>query len=304
MKILIVCRYKAAYPCHVAPFIKEQTDALQQSGVNIEWFKIHGSYIKSIFPFFKKLKVTKPDIVHAHYGLSGLFANLQRRVPVVTTFHGSDINQRSIFLVSKLAMKLSRSLVFVTNALLAKSTHKTKSVVVPCGVDTSIFHFMPKDSARQQLNIPLDEKIALFSGRFDNPVKNAKLAIEAVSQIENLELFELKGYDRNDVAMLMNAVDVCLMTSHTEGSPQFIKEAMACNCPIVTVNVGDVNERLSGVDGCHVTDYNVQELVSCLVKSIERSNRTNGRKKLLTDKLDNEAIAQRLIAIYNQILCL
>ena len=101
---------------------------------------------------------------------------------------------------------------------------------------------------------------------------------------------------------MMCATDVLLMTSFSEGSPQVIKEAMACDCPIVSVDVGDVKERTEGVEGCYVSDTrNPQELSVLLKKALVFKGKTRGREKLLADGLDNESVVQRLIGIYENV---
>ena len=94
MKILIVC---SATNQQIAPFIKEQVENLQSYGEMVDFYFINkkgiDGYIRALPGLKSKIRKFKPDIIHAHYGLSGLFANLQRKVPVITTFHGSDINE-------------------------------------------------------------------------------------------------------------------------------------------------------------------------------------------------------------------
>ena len=146
------------------------------------------------------------------------------------------------------------------------------------------------------------KKFILFASAFDNAVKNAPLAKEAVSlmQNDNAELLELKGFSREEVTLLMCAADAFLMTSFSEGSPQVIKEAMACGCPIVSVDVGDVKERVGGVDGCYVADSREpQELSELLKRAKSYEGRTKGRERIEADGLDNRDVAERLMRIYN-----
>ena len=115
-----------------------------------------------------------------------------------------------------------------------------------------------------------------------------------------MDLLELKGYSREEVTLLMCAADVFLMTSFSEGSPQVIKEAMACGCPIVSVDVGDVQERVEGVDGCYVASTREpQELAVLLQKAFRFQGKTEGRKKMITDGLDNRQVADKLMSLYN-----
>jgi len=138
-----------------------------------------------------------------------------------------------------------------------------------------------KKEARQQLKLNQNEKLALFAGTFDNPIKNSGLAIEAVEQLPGVRLLELKGYNRKQVVSLINAVDVCLMTSFSEGSPQFIKEAMACNCPVVSVEVGDVKEMIADVPGCYLCSYDSNDLADKLQLVFLQETGFKGGKYLL-----------------------
>ena len=149
------------------------------------------------------------------------------------------------------------------------------------------------------------KRYILFAGDFNNHVKNAPLAKDAVSRLKNdrVELLELKGYSREEVTLLMCAADAFLMTSFSEGSPQVVKEALACGCPIVSVDVGDVRERTKGVEGCYVADSrHPQDLAGLLQKALLFEGKTHGREKVIADKLDNESVAQQLIGIYNKVL--
>jgi glycosyltransferase involved in cell wall biosynthesis len=95
---------------------------------------------------------------------------------------------------------------------------------------------------------------------------------------------------------LLNAVDVALMCSFMEGSPQFIKEAMACNCPIVSTDVGDVKEIIKNVPGCYITSFELDDVVEKLRLAFAYGKRTTGRGKI--QHLDNNIIARKVVEIY------
>lgn len=304
MKVLIVC---SANSGRIAPFIIDQAEALEREGVVADFFTIEGRGIKGYLTHLRllkmKMRIFQPDLLHAHYGLSGLLANLQRKVPVITTYHGSDINNDKVFRFSKLAIRFSAYNIFVSEKNLCKASKSTnKAALIPCGVDTDFFKPVDKWQARKKLNLCVDKKYILFSGAFSNTVKNPKLAIQAVSQLNNVELLELKGYSRDQVALFMNAVDAVLMTSFTEGSPQFIKEAMACNCPVVSVPVGDVSEIISGIDGCYLTSYNPVDVSEKLNLVINIDTKTNGRIRIIERGLDAETIAKKIVSIYRKVV--
>lgn len=306
MRILVVASYNKR---HFSPFIVEQVEALKKQGCEFEYFGLQGKgmmgYLKNLPVLKQKNKTFRPDIIHAHYGLSGLFANLQRGVPVVTTYHGSDINDKKVLPFSKVAMHLSAWNVYVSKKTMEIVKPRKKYSLLPCGIDLSDLQLTEKDEARKTMGLEAEKHYVLFSGAFDNEVKNAPLAKETVALLhdKNIELLELKGYSREEVTLLMCAADVFLMTSHTEGSPQVIKEALACGCPIVSVDVGDVRERTEGVGGCFIsTTRDAQELAELLQKALSFEGKTQGRERIIADGLDNRMVALQLIGLYERIL--
>ena len=302
MKILIVASHNKGY---YAPFIEEQAAALKRIGCDIEFFGVTGKGIKGYIAALPKLRKSfrsfEPDIVHAHYGLSGLLANLQRKVPVVTTYHGSDINEKSVLPFSRIAMRLSRFNIFVSQRTLEIAKPKKNYVLLPCGIDLDELQLTTKIEARKRLGLAEDGKYVLFAGAFDNPVKNYPLANSAMGLLPDADLIELKGYNREQVTLLMCAADAILMTSHTEGSPQVIKEAMACGCPVVSVDVGDVKELCGGTPGCFVCERSADALASGLAAAFGHE-RTEGRKRIIERGLTNELISEKLLKIYRSVL--
>lgn len=305
MKILIVASFNKG---RFAPFVIEQAEALRNVGCQIEYYGLQGKglsgYLKNLSSLKRKIKEFHPCIIHAHYGLSGLFANLQRHVPVLTTYHGSDINDPKAFRFSKLAIRFSAWNIFVSRKTLEIARPLNKFTLLPCGVDLSDLQLTSKTEARQKMNLIAGKKYVLFAGAFDNAVKNAPLAKEAVALLHdsNVELLELKGYSRDEVTILMCAVDVVFMTSISEGSPQVIKEAMACGCPIVSLDVGDVKERVNDVAGCYIASTREpQELADLLGKALTIEGKTRGREKIIADGLDNPQVVAQLLGIYNKI---
>jgi glycosyltransferase involved in cell wall biosynthesis len=310
MKVLIVCSGTQGI---LSPFVKDQMDSLAKLGIELKLFQINKKgfmgYISHLRPLKKIIKKYNPDIIHAHYGLSGLLANLQRRVPVVTTFHGSDINNPKVHKLSILANRLSKASIFVNKAMMNRTGKKQKSFLIPCGIDTSVFSPIPRDEARKIMNMAPDGIVILFSSAFDNAVKNYSLAKDACACVEKIinqkvTLIELKGYDRQQVHLLMNAADCALLTSFSEGSPQFVKEAMSCNRPIVATDVGDIAWLFGDEPGHFLTTFDDEDVSNNLRMALEfaeKVGQTNGRKRIMDLGLDSENIAKRLINVYKSI---
>ena len=300
MKVLFVARCKNG---RYAPFVTEQVEALEKQGIIGRFFGIRGKgiwgYLRQYREFLSAIRIFQPDIIHAHYGLCGLFANLQRRVPVVTTFHGSDINDARVRPLSKLAMRFSAFSIFVSQKNVETARPSKSFELIPCGIDLDDYPIVEKAEARQRMGLDADRRYVLFAGAFDNPIKNAPLAQAAVSLQPETQLLELKGYTREQVALLMQAVDAFLMTSFTEGSPQVIKEAMTCGCPIVSVDVGDVKERIEELDGCFLAEREPEDLADKSRGAIEFGKRTAGRGRIDSSGLTNEFVAQRILEVYN-----
>jgi glycosyltransferase involved in cell wall biosynthesis len=305
MKILIVHSGNVASSKHYT-FIKTQEDALRLQGCKTDFFQIKGKgllgYIKSRKKLLLKIKEFQPDIIHAHYGLSGLLANLQCKIPVVTTYHGSDINNPKVLRFSKISVRLSKFNIFVSQKNIDIVKPKKSCALIPCGVDTEQFKPLDKIECREKLGLKNNEKLVLFSGGFDKEVKNPALAKSAVALLSDVKLLELKGYTREQVCWLMNAVDAVLMTSRTEGSPQFIKEALAVNCPIVSVDVGDVKEVVGNTENGFICFRSEKVIAEALKEIFQTNKRTNGRNRIVELKLDNKDVAEKLINIYNNIL--
>lgn len=319
MKVLIVCSYRDFRKDGIIPYVKEQVNAISALGAECDYYLVHGKgaigYLKEIPALRKKIRKYQPDIIHAHYGLSGLLANLStRRIPVVVTCHGSDINVAKARKFSRLAIALAKWNIFVSQRTMdiVHGAERKNCSLIPCGVDLTEDQLTTRDAARKILGWKPSDKKVLFAGMYMDDVKGPELAKAAIARVNSeelrvksgeVELIEMRGYTREEVNRLMCAVDCLLMTSKTEGSPQVIKEAMACGCPIVSVDVGDVKERISGVDGCYIVNSRDQkEVAEAIQKAFSHMGKTTGREKILRDGLSNQQIATRIIEIYKNIL--
>ena len=303
MRVLIVARCKNG---RYAPFITEQVEAIEKQGVECRYFGIDGKgiigYLRQLPKLRKTIREFHPDIIHAHYGLCGLLANYQRRIPVVTTYHGSDINDPKVLLLSKRSIHRSRFNIFVSQKNVDIARPRKDYALIPCGINLEDYPIIDKAEARKRMGLSPSGKYVLFAGAFDNPVKNAPLAKAAMALVPEAELLEMKGFSRSQVAILMQAVDAFLLTSFTEGSPQVIKEALACGCPIVSVDVGDVRERIEGIDGCVISGRDPEALARSIKNALAYEGRTLGRSAIERSRLSSDVIAARIVSVYENLV--
>lgn len=308
MKVLVVCSGNAEnfeFKLHQA-FVYEQIESIKKV-FNIEYdtFFVKGKgvtgYLNNFPVIRKKIKSFSPDIVHAHFGLSGLLASMQRMAPVVITFHGSDAYLPKVRLLSRIAAGLARFNIFVSSKIQTRIKGKNEYSIIPCGINLDIFYPIEMKLTREKLNMEPQKRYILFSSNFTNSVKNCPLAFSAIEKLgTDCELIELKNRGRDEVNLLLNACNLLLLTSKTEGSPQIIKEAMACNCPIVATDVGDISEVIGNTEGCYISSFDPLDVTEKISLALQFNKRTNGREKI--KHFDNNIIAKQLFDIYQMVV--
>jgi teichuronic acid biosynthesis glycosyltransferase TuaC len=307
MKVLVVCSGNVEnldFKIHHS-FVYEQIESVRKDyRIEYDTFFIKGKgivgYLKNLKTLKNKIRDYSPDFVHAHFGLSGLLSCLQKIVPVVITFHGSDINVTKIKYLSRMAAVLSQHDIFVSDKLHDKIRGSKKYSIIPCGINLDSFYHIDKKEAREKLNMDPAKKYILFSSSFTNAVKNAALAFASIGLLKfNVEFIELKDKNREQVNLLLNACNLLLLTSTSEGSPQVIKEAMACNCPIVATDVGDIRDVISNTEGCYIATFDPADVAEKIKLALDFNKRTNGRDKI--QHFDNNIIAKKIFDIYQEV---
>lgn len=310
MRALLVSRYKDNFQNHILPFVYEQGEALRRCGVDVDYFLVEGngllSYFKSVKPLKKKIKEFAPDIIHAHYGLSGITAVLQRDVPVVTTFHNGETLGFKQNILSSIASLFNKHTIYVAQHIYDKAYFKRKKdyTIMPCGVTLEDLPVLDYKSTREKLGLKYDTKYILFGGAFSNLRKNYPLLKSAIDLIKDIKIkvIEMKGLSRMQTTELMCACDVFALPSKSEGSPQALKEAMACNCPIVATDIADIKHLLGDLDGHYICSFEPKDVADKIKKALLVNGRTKGRQRINELGLTNEQVAQKLIVIYNNIL--
>lgn len=318
-----------ANPGSMAPAAR-QFESLEALGIEVQRFDMQGPRVLKYGTAIPKLRqlMNDVDLVHAHFGYCGWLGLTARKLqsatpPMVMSFMGDDLlgtpynNRGDLEWGSRLAVKINKFVskrfdqVIVKSQEMANVLSPLRCNVVPNGVDLERFKPLSRQVARRELGIEQGRMVALFPGNPGNPRKGFDLAQAAVDLLHekygiDIEMKTLWGVSPDEVPWLMNASNFMFMTSFVEGSPNVVKEAMACDLPIVAVHVGDVAELLEGVDGCHVCDRDpvhlaeaARELLLCPGRN---SGRSLGRRRICELGLDIETVARRVLAIYEQAL--
>lgn len=317
MKVLEVSRYKNNFADHQLPFVTEQGEAIRALGHEVDYFLVRGNYIKAVSALKAKIREFKPDVVHAHFGLSAITAELQSLVPVVTTFHNGETHHWGVNLMTSLMSLRAKHVIYVAQHIYDMVYFKARIFsIIPCGVSLEDCFLMDKAEARKRLGWDANKKHIMFGGVFDNLRKNYPLLKEAVERVgDDIEIVEMKGLSRYDCVLRMNACDVFALPTKNEGSPQALKEAMACNCPIVATDVADIKHLLGDMPGHYLLpnkrgngawwkgdEHSAEELAKLLKEALSFEGRTNGRERIVELGYTNELVAKQIIAIYNDIL--
>ena len=288
-------------------FVQEQVEVLRKEGIDIDVFFVDGSkhklnYLWGIFRLWAWLLTHRYDLIHAHYVFSGIIARTQFLYPVVLTHHGPEFWTWQ-FVPCKIITPLVNKVILVSPEMDEKLKYK-KAKVIPCGINFELFKLMPKEEARDKLNLPRDKKLILWAGNYQRPEKRFDIVKEAVALAQkkdpSIEFVLVSDKPHEVMPMYMNACDVLLLVSDAEGSPMVVKEAMACNLPVVSVRVGDVPEVIGGTEGCYLCTQDPADVAEKLVLALNRGKRTNGRENI--SHLEQGAIARKIIAIYEEII--
>lgn len=308
-----------ARPNSTAP-VARQIESLRALGVEVDVLEMKGiKRLKYLQGFVRLRTLARPaDLIHAHYGYSGWLARGQFSKPVIVSFMGDDLLgtpdwQGRLVPLSRAVVQINRYMARTVDAVIVKSAEMAEVVkpvethTIPNGIDLRAFQPMDPAEARAALGWTAGKRYVLFPGRPDLPRKGFSLAKDAVAHAsarmdEPVEIVPLWGVPPERVALFMNACHVMLLASYVEGSPNVVKEAMACNLPIVSVPVGDVPERLAGVAACVVCPRDPVALGAAVVRVLKDGQRATGRRALQATGLDQDAVARRILAIYEDVL--
>lgn len=303
---------------HAGTFIKALVDSLVADGHEVEIVHPKPSpvplrYISATLQVFWKTLTGRFDIVNGHYGLWCLVARMQWTTPVVAAYLGDDLlgtvrqdgsySPKSLFVA-----RVSRWLCHHVEAVTVKSEQMkeaslyNQSVVIPDGINFALFEPIPRVQAREKLGWDQDRYYIVFANNPAIPVKNFPLAQAAIARLRergiSAELVVANGLPQKKVMQYINASNALILPSIAEGSPNVVKEAMACNVPVVATNVGDVAQVLARTAGCSVCPHDADALAKGLEQALLHTERTTGRADI--SHLDSHVIVEQVLELYKQ----
>jgi teichuronic acid biosynthesis glycosyltransferase TuaC len=328
MRILVVTNmYPTAQDPSLGRFVEKQVESLKKIDLHVEVMHVDrtNSGMFAYAGLGKQVRARtaklQPDIVHIMYG--GVMADQVTRaiqnIPTVVSFCGSDLLGEHLsgilrkfiagygVFASHAAARRAAGIVVKSKNLydaLPSDVDRSTVRIIPNGVDLELFKPLDQEMCRSRLGWRDDRLNILFPTNGGDPRKRLGLASAAVEAVKQsgipAELHQLRGVHYNDVPIWLNASDVVLLTSLHEGSPNTVKEALACNLPIVSVDVGDVRERIEGIEGCYLASSDAGDLAAKLRLVHASQSRIAGRVKM--QDLSGEHIARRLTKLYEDVL--
>lgn len=321
MKVLFVAGANGSRQQATVPFIEAQGESLRRHGVDVHYFPVTGrglrGYLRNVPRLKKWLRENPVDLIHAHYTLSGWVSVLARpKAPVVLSLMGSDaygeyvgpdrvkLRSRHLTLLTWLIQPFLRGIICKSANIEQYVYRRSISRVIPNGVRMDQFRIY-ENGCRAELGLDPRKKYVLFLGNPRNVRKNFPLAEAAVRLLGRPEVELIAPYpiSHDEVVRYLNSVDALAMCSFMEGSPNVVKEAMACNCPMVVTDAGDAAWVVGRTPGCYVASFEAQDYARKLEQALDfaaRQGRTQGRKQLLALQLDDDSIAERIIEHYRQ----
>lgn len=301
MKVLFVSSGRSGDVGHV---VKNQGESLVKQGIEIEYFTIapgFAGYCRAVPRIHRAVRNSNYDIVHAHYSLSAFAASLAGSFPMVVSIMGSDAADNMFlgWLIRIFSRLRWRATIVKTDQMMRKLRLK-RSYIIPNGVDTERFVPIDKATARRVLNLTSAKRIILFIAGKNRPEKNFPLAKMAVESLHDasVEIRHLYDTPNSEIPYYLNAADLLLLTSSREGGVNVIKEAMACNCPIVSTDVGDVRWVITGTEGCYISGQDHVSVAENIKKALAFGRRTNGRERIFELGLDFASVAKKISEIY------
>lgn len=287
-------------------FVMQQVEQIRALGHQVDVLHFPGyrsrlEYFKAAMEVSRRTRRHRYDVVHAHYGLTGLPALFRNATPLVISLHGSDalIGWHEP-LISKIACRLADATIVASR----KIADRIPGDVIPCGVDLSVFEPKPKAEARQRLNLESQRKYILFPFDSARGIKRFDLASEAVTKLAaedvDIELLTVSKVPNAEMPWYYSASDAMILCSDSEGSSTAVKEALACNLPVVSTNVGDITEITEGIAGVQLAEQTSASLARALKRVLNPPAGFvfNGRKAM--ERYSQTKTVEAILRVYRR----
>ncbi|MES2010594.1 MAG: glycosyltransferase [Pseudomonadota bacterium] len=297
------------------------------------------SMARALWHLRRFVREWRPEIIHAHMVHANLFARILAAVspcpPVICTAHSAREGGRMRMLAYRLTDRWASLTTHVSPQgrlamVEAGAVPATRITVVPNGIDTMLFRPDPlaRRLARTELGVTDDTRLLLNIGRLV-PEKAQTLLIDAFTQLNadpaikarlliagegperpaleqrirhnRLEASVMLAGARRDVAALLNAADLFVLSSDIEGMPLALGEALACGRPVVSTDAAGV-EDLLGECGEIVPRGNAPALAVAMHKALAAGQGTAAeqaaRRQRIVSRFSLEAVARQWLACY------
>ncbi|MDP3115411.1 MAG: glycosyltransferase [Candidatus Cloacimonadaceae bacterium] len=258
-------------------------------------------YLRNVKPLNITIRNFKPDLIHAHYSLCGFIAALSFFRPIVVSLMGSDCrNKLSIYLIRFFNNVRWSYTIVKSNEMANILSLRKRTCVIPNGVDFDRFPFIDKDVACKEVGFDQSKKNIIFVSNPNRAEKNFAIAEKAILLLEGEDfvLHAIYEIPHSMINIYMRAADAMILTSFHEGSPNVVKEAMACGLPIVSTDVGDVKQNTKGLDNCFIVGMNIHEIAAGLRNAVNSSISKEGRLNLIKLGLTAGNARDAILRIY------
>lgn len=290
-------------------FVCQQVEQLRRFGHTVDVIDILGSqskmnYLRGTLDVMRMTSAVAYDIVHAHYGYSAYPAMFRLQAPLVITLHGTDVLGRSLFerLSTRAVSRFADAIIVVSEGL----RRRIPGIVIPCGVDLGVFRPYDRDKARARLGWSKDRRIILFPFDPARPEKRYDLARASVEQLlqegVDAELMTVVNVPNREMPWYYSAADALLLCSDYEGSPTSIKEALACNRPVVATEVGDIGELLGGIAGTRICPQDAGTIARNLREVFDWSRSCEFRGRAAMARYDQALTVEKIVGVYTDVL--
>jgi glycosyltransferase involved in cell wall biosynthesis len=305
MKVLFISSGKRG---SVGEVVKNQGDSLAKEGIEVDYYIIKSGlwgYLSAIPNISRTFKKGNYNLAHAHYSFSGFAASLAGSSPLVVSLMGSDAYMSGFLRnAARLFYKYRWSSTIVKTRKMKELLRIDNAHVIPNGVDITKFRPIPKAESRIRIRFTMDKKLVVFLSDPKRPEKDFNLAQQSVRAMNdsNIELLPVFDVPSGEVPFYINAADVLLLTSKYEGSVNVIKEAMACNCPVVSTNVGDVKWVTGDTKDCFITSFEAEDIALKIKAALVPGRKTNGRQRIIELGLDSISVSNRIKVLYKDVI--